>query len=570
MVKATICRANRVVESLNLVAYPFAENLALRLQLLVLKRPQKCPRLRGCDCPLTLSGPSNWSVEGALSSWNPMGEFNLRIKLSGVRKVLPIVLAFGVCFFILACGTGPMDSMADQSQGSADARVSASPIEPNYGNMFNQDPGWVGVNNRERNCFTTTQNYGYFDGRIGGIFSRTLRQGYYGDPQIGQLTFDNKLYMSGTFQLTGVNGGGLFIGFFNSAEQGWRPPNFLGLLLDERDCSGCVRVLPGYQTSHYEMGPQLDEASTWDWPTFPITSVNSTTPTRFTMDYDPANNAITVTINGVMKTAPMRPEDRLRGAQMNRFGVFHVGRAGRVATNISVFFDDLTYTTSAGLRYRDFAVDPNWEGKGNRASYEDCGRSQDFGYENGRIGGLTFKIDADEVTPYRPHYYADIVDVGLNQRLDARGVIEFAMGQADGSVCFGWFSDEFDATYGAGTRDFIGVTVEGPSKHGHYFLPSYVVDRRVLRYPDAGPRLFPLGRRQVWSFHYDPAGAGGNGMMYIDLDGEKLEFPLPTGAKTLAGRLNRFGMLPWHNKGGSGMKVYLDNLSYTGGLFPPR
>jgi hypothetical protein len=89
-------------------------------------------------------------------------------------------------------------------------------------------------------------------------------------------------------------------------------------------------------------------------------------------------------------------------------------------------------------------------------------------------------------------------------------------------------------------------------------------------YPDGGPRIFPFGKNQNWRFSYDPKGNGGAGLLRVDLDGESLEFPLPPGMKEQTGRLTRFGMLPWHNKGGAAMRVYLDDLSYTGGpLSPP-
>jgi hypothetical protein len=68
---------------------------------------------------------------------------------------------------------------------------------------FDSDPGWEGVNNRvvPKNRPTVRQDFGYADGKMGGLVTRASEPAYYG-AAIGDKTLDDKLSASGTYSPT--------------------------------------------------------------------------------------------------------------------------------------------------------------------------------------------------------------------------------------------------------------------------------------------------------------------------------------------------------------------------------
>jgi len=98
---------------------------------------------------------------------------------------------------------------------------------------FDDDPGWIGVNNRVacNDCPTITQDFGWLStdhtgsgpGEIGGVIWKSTTPAYYAMP-IGPFSFKDKFSASGKLALIAPEneGEGFYIGFFNDERQGWR------------------------------------------------------------------------------------------------------------------------------------------------------------------------------------------------------------------------------------------------------------------------------------------------------------------------------------------------------------
>src|SRR5438045_2764283 len=90
---------------------------------------------------------------------------------------------------------------------------------------FSSDPKWEGVNNRveAEDPPTITQNFGYRDGKIGGVIWRSRTPAWYA-MKVGPFSFDDALTASGTIVIPPRrhHGEGAYFGFFNSTRQEWR------------------------------------------------------------------------------------------------------------------------------------------------------------------------------------------------------------------------------------------------------------------------------------------------------------------------------------------------------------
>jgi hypothetical protein len=230
---------------------------------------------------------------------------------------------------------------------------------------------------------------------------------------------------------------------------------------------------------------------------------------------------------------------------------------------MTIHFDDLAY---AG-RSQDFSKDPSWDGSGNRATYQarDVGGAHDFGFSDtshaggrrGEIGGTFWRSD-------HWGYYADRVGpLSFEDRLEARGRVVLAVGAPDADMCFGWFRGGRGGPAPNKAGDFIGVKVGGPTRVGHYFLPTFTVNEQVRGLPNTGPVLRP-GKSYEWSLVYDPAANDGSGAITASLGGESVTHHLRPGQKARAGdaKLDRFGLFSI-GPGGQIVKLYLDDLHYT-------
>jgi hypothetical protein len=203
----------------------------------------------------------------------------------------------------------------------------------------------------------------------------------------------------------------------------------------------------------------------------------------------------------------------------------------------------------------------------NRVTYDDNeqGGVQNFGYQPtalaggspGEIGGLMWR------SPYA--YYADRVGpFSLKDRLEARGRVVLAVGAPDSGILLGWFNSEVKKTDDKAPfsdRNFVGVVIGGPTRVGHYFLPTCVTKTGGRAEPKSGPVL-KQGQTYEWTLVYDPETNDGHGQVRVTLGSESVILDLRAGQKPDAAVFDRFGLFGVGTGGGQ-VKVYFDDLTYS-------
>ena len=430
---------------------------------------------------------------------------------------------------------------------------------------FDSEPQWINSNNRTRfaegGCKQVQQNYGYGSGQAGGTFVRSIRPGYYAD-NIGKVTFKKKLTATGKIILRGVDDGSFHLGWFNSKMQGWRPVSSIALRYDGRS-SGVANVRLDYSTSTWNVGG-LDT---------PIDVNPDGSVHTFQMIYDPDANggggAVTLSMDGgPVQTLNFEPGHKALGAEMDRFGMFHNQR--QQASTIEAYFDDLTYSVESGTREQSFSNDPNWVGRNNRLSFEDCELldNNNYGFTNtnyaglgrGELGGLFWR--GSEALDQRIYYADQVGPFELSDYLEASGMVSFVRSSVDSGMLIGFF-DENTNVGQVQQGNFVGIYIEGPSRIGHYFC-RYALSgtTAVANGCEDSPVIRPDGRRLPWRFVYNPQAFNGNGGIALSLDGKVTTYPLPAGFKNTAARFTRFGVQTVRGSGNS-MRIYFDDLNYT-------
>lgn len=465
---------------------------------------------------------------------------------------------------------------------------------------FDSDPKWEQANNRviPKEPLKVTQDFGYSTtnfagkgpGKMGGLISRASEPAYYA-AKIAPKTLNEKLTASGIFALTKSSGSsGVFFGFFQAAQPGagGRPTCSLGMDLDGEGRGGrlAVRLITAKNQS---CGTFVTPFIPGKFRPTPIR--NDGTRYTWKLDYDPQGadglGRFTFTFHGddpkpgALETPDMpeayRREARIRfpsttsftvdlpkglkeqGTTFDHFGLMNMMKPGG---RLKIYFDDLRYLDLA----EDFSKDPHWDGAGNRGTYQttEVAGAQNFGFSNtqfaggqkpGELGGLFWRTEGPVAS------YADVVGpLTLNDTLAARGKVAFVAGAPDSGMYIGWFNSK-SVDQKNGLQDFVGVRVEGPTRVGHYFAPVVADEQGVLGKVPTAPVLVPDKKSHDWSIQYDPKANGGDGALVVHLDQESATLNLRPRNRRDA-HLDRFGVFT-PRVGGSQVKIYLDDLTYT-------
>ena len=465
---------------------------------------------------------------------------------------------------------------------------------------FESDPKWEGVNNHVsgKQPVKVVQDFGYSGssfagkgaGEIGGVVTRASEPAYYA-ARIGTKTLEDRLTASGTFALTQSSGGsGMFFGFFKAEQPGasGRPTGSLGMDLDCERHGGrlAVRLITAKNQS---CGTFVTPFIPGKFRPTPIG--NDGTRYTWTLDYDPqgANGVgrFTFTLNGdepkpgALETPDMpeayRREARMRfpsttsfsvdlpsgfkeqGTTFDHFGLMNMMKPGG---RLKIYFGDLRYLDRA----ENFSADPNWDGVGNRSTYQtaEVGGAQNFGFSDthfaggekpGELGGSFWRTEGPVAS------YADRVGpFTLNDKLVARGKVAMVSGAPDSGMLIGWFNSK-TVDQKDGLRDFVGVRVEGPTRVGHYFAPVVADEQGLLGKVRTAPVLAPDKKSHDWEIQYDPKANGGGGVLIVRLDGETVTLDLKSRNHREV-RLDRFGVFT-PRVGGSQVKIYFDDVTYT-------
>jgi hypothetical protein len=463
---------------------------------------------------------------------------------------------------------------------------------------FDKDPGWEGHNNRvqptqvkpmQQDFGYRTSNFaGQQKGEIGGVIWRAPTRASYA-AKIPTRSLNDKLSASGTFALTATSGSsGAFFGWFNSDMPGDGRQSNLGIHFAGQG-EGSRLTLRLVTATNRSVGHKVTD---WDVPEKgvkirPPSLKNDGTRYTWKLDYDPeangGNGQMTFTIRsndpkpqdfeGKTVTVPLPKGYKDQGTTFDRFGLMNTMKPGN---SLTLYFDDLEYDG----KKEDFSKDPGWVGVNNglgKANRE-WGGSHDFGFSpdtshaggsKGELGGMVWRSG-------KYAYYADKVGpLTLNDRLEASGKIVLTVGMPDSGVYLGWFNGTEKENAPAQAGNFVGVHVGGPTKVGHYFLPAYAPTKTtpiehvgVRGHPanvaverGSGPVVTPQ-KVLDWKLVYDPAGNGGKGVIEATLGKESITLPLRDGDKAKGATLDRFGLFTTH-RGGSFVRIYLDDLKYT-------
>lgn len=463
--------------------------------------------------------------------------------------------------------------------------------------QFDRDPGWEAHNNRiePREVKPLQQEFGFSKsnfagkslGEIGGTIWRAPDRASYA-AAIPKMTLHDKLSASGTFALSASSGSsGAFFGWFDSNMPGDGRQSNLGFHFAGQG-EGARLTLRLVTATNQSCGTKVTE-----WEVIkkgekirPPSIKNDGTRYSWKLTYDPeaaeGNGQMTFTMHS-NSDKPQEFEGKLfkvdlpkgyknHGTKFDRFGLMNTMKPGN---SMVLHFDDVEHDGVV----EDFTRDPGWIGIGNHFGQPNrqWGGSHNFGFsdtnftgsEQGELGGMIWRSGLYA-------YYADQVGpLSLNDRLEASGKVILNVGMPDSGMYLGWFNgtDKEFAPTQAG--NFVGVKIGGPTKVGHYLLPSYAtakttpIERIGVRQHPAtittekgtGPVFVPQNVF-TWKIIYDPAGNRGKGTITATLGDDSVTLNLNDGDKAKGATLDRFGLFTTH-RGGSFVRIYFDDLKYT-------
>lgn len=457
---------------------------------------------------------------------------------------------------------------------------------------FDRDLQWDGHNNRSTafQCRMTRQDFGYNPdtsraggaaGEVGGMIQSAAHPAWYAK-SIPACNFDKVLSASGKIRIPEkLSDGHFLVGFFNSRTAlGWRTPNSITLRFRGRGEDGreTFFVFADYMTQKWRAGGLaiggLDPQTGRERPVGFNTGKSVHT---WSIHYDPhgagGKGTLTGTVDDQSITIPLDSGHKADGATFDRFGLLNVMKYAEPPTR--VWIDDVTINGKT----EDFSVDPRWEGHGNRRGYEDCFVRPrfDFGYSptnfaggaaSGELGGLVFRGDCRYSN--RLACYGDRLNkLTLKRPLKASGKICLRRGITDSTTLIGFYhsldSMAVNPSQESGTPEsFLGAAIEGPSREGFYFYPSYrMLGDQQSHGPGKNPlSILPDGKSHNWTLVYTPEAPGRNGRITVSLDAQSDSIDLPRDDKAADAFFDRFGIVTtWVD--GNGQLIYFDDLTYT-------
>ncbi|WP_428937932.1 hypothetical protein [Fontivita pretiosa] len=499
---------------------------------------------------------------------------------------------------VLACG---LVLCADRVEQPTAAQSPAAKRMVLKTETFDKDPGWEGVRNRiRRPPVRKQQNFGWSKtnhsgsaaGEIGGVIWRSVTPAYYGK-KIGPFTFDDELSASGTIAVLKANtkkgwqtGSTVFVGFFNHAEQGWRPINYLGFRLETHTDTEAEKIESrpgvevGYGTSKWTAGGAFlnttGEVQDRNVKQLIQEQMRRVPPDgskhTWELRYDPKGGGgygeITIVFDGVPTSIGIGKHHREQGATFDRFGIFNNPLCGDF---IEVYLDDITIN---GEKH-DFATDPQWDGRGNHDLVEDTREygAQDFGYSPdtnfaggarpGELGGFFQSVDPWEKD--LQGYYGDRVGpLNLDHKLVARGRFssenEYSV---DSTVALGWFNSQEQPWP---MRNFVGVIFDSLTSVGRIAFPVYATSHGSADGDGQRLTFLPDGTDYEWTLEYDPDAAGGRGQITFTMNGQTARRTLSDGDRAKGATLDRFGVFNLRGANSKHCVVWFDDITYTSGV----
>jgi hypothetical protein len=453
---------------------------------------------------------------------------------------------------------------------------------------FDRDPLWDGVRNRiklqpvrkqQDFGWSRTNHAGKAAGEIGGVVWRCITPAHYAK-KIGPFNLDDSFSASGSMAMKRARtkfgwqtGSTIWIGFFNSAEQGWRPVNFMGYRFETHTDTAAKAleerpyVEMSYGTARWTAGGPDRVGGADPGPDGVRVPADGAKHT-WELSYQPTGGKhdlgkLTFVFDGVTYVLNIARDIREQGITVDRFGIFNMQLPGQ---EMEAYFDDITING----QFEDFTADPKWEAVGNRDTIDDVREygAQDYGFSAtsfaggkvGEIGGRFISVDPWEMQ-FQGHYGDRVGRLSLDHKLVARGKFATRTFSIDSTFALGWFS----ATDRGGwpLKNVVGVAFDSLTDTGRIVQTLYGTSEGSKARSREYVTFNPDGTSYHWTLEYDPAAANGNGAITFTINNQKLTTPLAPGDKQRGAILDRFGVfnLPWANS--KHCVVYLDDLTYT-------
>ena len=221
------------------------------------------------------------------------------------------------------------------------------------------------------------------------------------------------------------------------------------------------------------------------------------------------------------------------------------------------------------LRTETFDVDPDWDGRNNRASQPDPRQIvQNFGFDDSssNAGGAAGEIGGFITPAGEPAYYGKIISSkSFNDTLSASGVLNVPQG--GGHTLIGFFNAGTVNEWR--TPNTIALRIYG---RGTYFYAYAEYGTGLWRVAGAalgGETAIPSGAVDYpFSIDYDPNAGGGAGVILASIGSYNVTIPLDPGHKADGAMFNRFGMLNVIKSADDPGGIWLDNVTINGESYP--
>ena len=211
-------------------------------------------------------------------------------------------------------------------------------------------------------------------------------------------------------------------------------------------------------------------------------------------------------------------------------------------------------------RTENFNVDPNWDGRNNRATEPPPQLvTQNFGYKSSANAGGTLGEVGGLITPVgeSAYYGKALIPLSFNSTLTMSGSLKLDGG---GNVELGFFNNTTVNEWR--TPNTVAFRLYG---RGSYFLAYAEYGTSKWR---AGavefPTQFNTASIHNFSLTYNPTGNGGSGQITANISGTPLTVNLDPGHKSDGASFNRWGFLNISKSWDGAGQFWVDNATVNG------
>lgn len=218
------------------------------------------------------------------------------------------------------------------------------------------------------------------------------------------------------------------------------------------------------------------------------------------------------------------------------------------------------------LKTERFDVNPNWEGRNNRATDPGARQvTQNFGFSGftGNAGGPAGEIGGTITPAGEAAFYAKVIPAAsFNDPLSVSGILNVPAGSG-GHTLIGFFNAGTVNEWR--TPNTIALRIYGRGSYFHAYLEYGTALWRAGGGSFDGDVMIPTGTVDYpFTMTYNPTGAGGLGTVTATLGSHSSVMTLEPGHKLDGATFNRFGILNVMKSVDDVGQLWLDNLTING------